>query len=354
MRAFTLQDEFNDQSAERALVAAVSMNPDILRALAPIPNDAFSCEAEAWQRLSNAVAKGERLPAFQNWKPAEQPEAVLERLRDLMARRTITKILEEVGRGLYEPDQPADQLLVQAEALLARAQVARAQRGLGRLIRALEILPIVMQHAEERERIRKQTGKAIIGVETGIQKLDAVLSGLNPGRHVLAGGPGVGKTTLSLQIAGVASVSVPVLFVTFENSPENLVLKAIVSRAGINTRDVERGTADLGKVANAAVNWVQSIANRLAFRAGTSSLSVGHLRCDVRHLVRLHKTPTCLVIVDFLQLWAKVAVGYRGLDTVRARVEALAADLRELAIEMRCPILAIASQNREQGDTATV
>ena len=42
------------------------------------------------------------------------------------------------------------------------------------------------------------------------------------------------------------------LVVTFEHAPENLTLKALCARAGVNPRDVQRGYADLAKLRAAA------------------------------------------------------------------------------------------------------
>jgi replicative DNA helicase len=47
----------------------------------------------------------------------------------------------------------------------------------------------------------KDTGKAVMGIESGLHGLDEILNGFCPGLHLLAGGPGVGKTSLCLQIS---------------------------------------------------------------------------------------------------------------------------------------------------------
>ena len=58
-------------------------------------------------------------------------------------------------------------------------------------------------------------------------------------------------------------------------------------------------------------------------------------------------------MVDYLQLWAKVAEDMRGNFTVRERVDMLGGLLRELALRLHSPVLALASQNRSAGTTAT-
>jgi DNA repair protein RadA/Sms len=65
-------------------------------------------------------------------------------------------------------------------------------------------------------------------ISTGVAELDRVLGGgLVPGCVVLvAGEPGVGKSTLALQIASAAEASRPILYVTGEESAEQVRLRA--------------------------------------------------------------------------------------------------------------------------------
>ena len=59
------------------------------------------------------------------------------------------------------------------------------------------------------------------------------------------------------------------------------------------------------------------------------------------------------MVVDDLQLWAKVAEDLRGNFSVRERVEMLGGLLRELALGLYSPVLALASQNRSAGNYGT-
>jgi DNA repair protein RadA/Sms len=65
-------------------------------------------------------------------------------------------------------------------------------------------------------------------IETGVGELDRVLGGgLVPGSVVLLGGePGVGKSTLALQLASAARTPGPILYVTGEESEQQLRLRA--------------------------------------------------------------------------------------------------------------------------------
>jgi replicative DNA helicase len=74
------------------------------------------------------------------------------------------------------------------------------------------------------------------------------------------------------------------------------------------------------------------------------------LRAQARRAMRQHQTERCLVVVDYLQLWAKVAEDLRGNFSVRERVDMLGGLLRELALGLHSPVLALASQNRSAGN----
>ena len=72
---------------------------------------------------------------------------------------------------------------------------------------------------------------------------------------MLGGAPGVGKTSLALQMATAAArEGTPALYVTYENSPENLVLKWLCASARMTPTDIERGFADLDALEIAALD----------------------------------------------------------------------------------------------------
>jgi replicative DNA helicase len=163
----------------------------------------------------------------------------------------------------------------------------------------------------------------------------------------------MGKTTLALQIGADASAAgVPVLYVTFENSPEGLTLKGTCAAGGLNDKHVKRGRVEVEKVRAAARKWAER-AERLAIVEGRPDLSRGQIRGKARRLMNRFeappKAPRCLVIVDYLQLYAKAAKDLRNLGSLRERVEAMGAELRDLGMRLRSPVLALASQHRGAG-----
>jgi replicative DNA helicase len=268
---------------------------------------------------------------------------------DLHQRRLLAAAQERLAQALFDETTPATDLLTLLEEETLRVQAALRSADAGRLQWASTLLPQVLADAEARRLQRETTGRAVLGVPTGLAHLDHLLGGFTEGLYLLAGAPGMGKTTLALQLAAAATVDVPVVVVTFEHASANLTLKLLCARPGINPRDVQRGYADLGKLRAAADAW-QPVAQRLAVVEGSSQLTVAQVRAQARRAMRQHQSERCLVVIDYLQLWAKVAEDLRGNFSVRERVDMLGGLLRELALGLHSPVLALASQNRSAGN----
>jgi len=349
MQRFDLTDDFTDPDAERALIAAVVQQPGrYWELLDLLPSRAFTAEAEVWARVSAAIEAEQEPSLSHGWTPTADPEAVARQLADFCQRRLLAQAQERLGHTLYDLNRPAAEIATLFEEELIRIQAAQRETQAMQLMWASELLPQILKEAEERWCVRQETGQPVRGLPTGLTRLDHLLGGWQPGFHLVGGPPAVGKTTFAMQSAGASTAQVPVIYVTFENSPQNLILKAIAAKMGINPQHVQQGVADLEALHRAAKEW-QAVAARLAFIEGSGRLTVAQLRAKALHAMHRHHATLCLVIVDYLQLWAKAAQELRGLTSVRERVETLGAELRQLALRLASPVLALASQNRAQG-----
>jgi DNA repair protein RadA/Sms len=145
-------------------------------------------------------------------------------------------------------------------------------------------------------------------VSTGLAELDRVLGGgIVPGSLVLIGGePGVGKSTLLLQVAGgVAAADRPVLYATGEESPGQVRLRA--GRLGLLGRDdvavAVLATSEVGAVVEAARSSdpalvvVDSIQTMTVEELDGPAGSVGQVRESALRLMELAKGSGAAVVL---------------------------------------------------------
>ncbi|MBI3947821.1 MAG: AAA family ATPase [Armatimonadetes bacterium] len=223
------------------------------------------------------------------------------------------------------------------------------QEAPGRLLWATELLPAVAPQPGA------QGGDpaAGAGLPTGMASLDSLLGGLWPGLYLLEGPPGIGKSTLALQIALSAARVAPVLYVTFENSPADLALRWVASRSRIPLSDLRQGTADAAAVGRVIADSAAEAA-RLAFIPGNISLTVAALHAAARAALRRHEARRCLMVVDSLPVWAAHGVDVAHCASSADRAEALAILLRELGAALDSPVLGVAAQEMRERESERV
>jgi replicative DNA helicase len=346
---FDLTSEYVDRAAERGLCAAIAADPEAYWET-PLPVDAFAAEADTYQALREAVEADQPPPAVpEDWAPARNPAATAQQLQDLYQRRALAELQQDFAQLLPDRDTPAREILAGFTERAAQIEADVSGDLAGQLGYPEDLLPGVLDAVREARTAYQEDGDHITGVRSGLGQLDEILGGFQAGLTILSGGPGTGKTTFALQVAAdVSAAGVPVLFVTFENSPENLTEKGVCTAGRLNSRDVRRGRVPLEDVQAAAKRWAAK-AGRLAIVEGRPDLSRGQIRAKARRLMNRFDAERCLIVVDYLQLYAKAAEDLRGLNSLREKVEVMGNELRAVGMRLRCPVIALASQHRGAG-----
>jgi len=177
-------------------------------------------------------------------------------------------------------------------------------------------------------------------VRTGIDDVDKALGGglVNTGFYVLAARPGIGKTTLALQIAdNLAMRGRPVLFVSLEMPVEQLTAKRLARETGVNYSGLMMRALteeDYTKIAKAS-----NILAKFPFMANRKMCAtVAQIEVMARQVKDLR-----LIVVDYLGL-------VRPAEKRGSRYEEMtetSAALKSLAVRLKVPILCLAQLNRE-------
>lgn len=190
------------------------------------------------------------------------------------------------------------------------------------------------------DELHKQ-GEGIRGVATGFSDLDDALAGMQKSNLlILAARPGVGKTSLALNIAENVAVKNkrPLGFFSLEMSREELVDRLLVAEADIDAWKLKTGKLsadDFTKLSNA----MGELAEAPLYIDDTPALSILEMRTKARRLQVEHGLD--LLVVDYLQLARS-----RNLENRVQEVSEISQGLKNLARELKIPVVALSQLSR--------
>lgn len=185
---------------------------------------------------------------------------------------------------------------------------------------------------------------------TGIGMLDRAFNGGLQGQRLIAllGAPGSGKTSLANQIAERVAAERPVLYVTSEDTPDILIAKTIARVGAMNYGAVVNGREDHQTgIQNTIRELGTRVSARLLHYVDVTSGRITHE--EIRERARTHfadKAGPGLIVIDYLQRLARALSSEKDLREV---VTTFTADLRAIACELDCTVLALTSMNRVSG-----
>lgn len=190
--------------------------------------------------------------------------------------------------------------------------------------------------------IRSQNPLDVPGLRTGFNDFDAGILGLrNSEMIVVAGRPGVGKTSFAMNIVEYVSLKskIPVLVFSLGMTASALSQRMISSIGRIRQHHISTGRF-------AEEEWpritttLSLLKNAKIYICDTVGLTPDGMRERCRFLKNMHGLG--LIVVDYLQLMR--VVGHEG-NRVNETSE-IARSLKELAKEFDVPLIALSSVNR--------
>lgn len=279
------------------------------------------------------------------------PRELAQQIYDLALLRELVSVGRELVEGALDTSEDVAPLekISQAEASLYRvaegaAGTSEAESFRGATTKALSMIETAIN-----------SGGHVSGKTTGLTSVNEKIGGLHDSDLIiLAGRPGMGKTSLATNIAfncadrllrdqrdGIEkSVGAAVAFFSLEMSSDQLATRILAEQAGISSEALR-----MGKISREDFQQLSYASQRLAelplFIDDTPALTISQLRTRARRLKRRHDLG--LIVVDYLQL---LQGSGRSQDNRVNEISEISRGLKTLAKELQLPVIALSQLSR--------
>lgn len=256
---------------------------------------------------------------------------------ELSVRRALAAAGKLIEQRANDREGSSQDALAAAEQAVFDVAEARRRGGSTVTLRsALDDAYVRLEAAHER-------GRAVTGLATEFEHLDALTSGLQPGNLVVvAARPSLGKSAFALAVAlNAVRRQEPVAFFTLEMSQAEVADRVICAEALVENRSLRNGTLD-------AEEWTRVVNTTAEFRElplliePDTSVTALELRSRARRLKMRYPTLS-LVVVDYLQLMTS---GLKAENRTQD-VSQISRALKVLAGDLDVPVIAVSQLSRQ-------
>ena len=177
---------------------------------------------------------------------------------------------------------------------------------------------------------------------TGFADLDELTNGLHPGQMVIvAARPGMGKSTLALDLARSASIKNGLTSVIFslEMSQIEITMRLLSAEATVSLAHI-RGGRMSEQDWNRVSTKMGQVAEAPMFIDDSPNLTMMEIRAKARRLKQRHDLR--LVVIDYIQLMTSG----KKVESRQVEVSEFSRQLKLLAKELELPVVALSQLNR--------
>jgi len=258
-------------------------------------------------------------------------------VKDKALLRKMIRVTDEYNLRSYEDSENANDLLNRLEQ--AVFQIGQGRGGLG-LTHIKDLLPAMVSQIES----LSQRPEGITGIPSNFKALDQFTSGWqNSDLIILAARPSMGKTALALNFAENAAMryKTPVAVFNLEMSREQLMLRFISSRAGIEQTALRNGRLK-GDEWIKLIDAAAELEKAPIYVDDNPLISVAEVRSKARRLKM--ESDLQMIIIDYLQL---MQGDRRGGENRQQEISDISRSLKALARELNIPVIALSQLSRE-------
>ena len=274
------------------------------------------------------------VPSSANWK------YYFDIVKRHSTNRSLIKAAGEIIEEAYSAED-AEKMLAYAEGKIYKLS---AQTSPGELKPIFDSISVVLGKFEQ---IQKNPD-SLVGIPSGFRTLDKMTNGFHGGELiVIAGRPGMGKTSLAMNMIENAALNKKFSCAVFslEMSDENLAQRSICSVAGVPMKDALSGrlTPQQWK---SLWNASQGFSQAKIFVGDTGNITVNQMLSQCRRLKAKHGLD--MILVDYIQLMKSDEK--KSQENRQQEVADISRGLKLMARELDVPILALSQLKRSGGN----
>ncbi|MEM9292327.1 MAG: replicative DNA helicase [Acidobacteriota bacterium] len=254
-------------------------------------------------------------------------------VKERSVRRRLISAASETIKNSLDGGLNAQEALAHAEKTILSLGEESIKKGFSAVG---DVLRDTVQEIEERP------GSMLTGIPTGYRELDRITHGLNKGNLIiLAGRPGMGKTSFAINIAQNVALreGQSVAVFSLEMSEQELALRVLCGEADISFSKLRSGLLSREQWARVQ-RTVRKTRGAPLFIDDTPNPSLLELTSKARRLKA--EKGLSLVILDYLQL---MQPGGR-YENRNLEIAALSRGMKQLAKELEIPVIALSQLSR--------
>ena len=259
-------------------------------------------------------------------------------VHDRALLRNLSEAATDIINTVYEGTGSAQDMLEAAEK-----KIYALRRG--NTNESLEHVGTILLKVFDRLTELSESGSEISGISTGLRDLDKFISGLNKtDLMLLAARPGMGKTSMALNIALSVAKKYPkrtVAFFSLEMSKQQLVTRLLSNERFIDNKTLTTGRMTVDEwikigIASAALSQTDLRVD------DNPSITVAEMNAKCRRIDDL-----ALVVIDYLQLMTSSgAKNTYGGENRQQVVSDISRSLKIMAKELNVPVLCLSQLSR--------
>lgn len=257
-------------------------------------------------------------------------------IKEKAVLRSLIKGADSISKMAYDENDSLARLLERSEQMIFDISSSREQNDL------VHISDILQTSYDTLAKNAENAG-GITGIPTGFDELNKRTGGFHGGELlIIAGRPGMGKSTFAVNIAEYVSINLgkTVAIFNLEMPKEQIVNRILCSQALVNNSRIRNGTMEMEdweKICDVA----DVIAKSPMYIDDTASITVSQIRAKCRRLKQTKDL--AMVVIDYLQLMQ----GSGRSESRQQEISEISRSLKVLAKELDIPVIALSQLKRE-------